>query len=81
VNGLPLRFQICNPNGECVFVKPSRPLMVEGVVLSVMSEDVSDLCDAITAADDELQEEETPWEDNFNLTKLRAKKQVSKESS
>jgi hypothetical protein len=49
-------------------------LKVDGTVVSISTDDVQDVVDAITRADDELQEDESEeWADNFDLTKLRKK--------
>jgi hypothetical protein len=71
LNGVPLRLNICNRLGECVTVKTKRPLLVVGSVVEITDEDVDDFVSAIDEAADELETDRIPWEDNFDLAKLR----------
>jgi hypothetical protein len=48
-------------------------LQLEGSVVEVKIDDVDDLCSAIEAAADQLEAEDDPWSDNFDLAKLRSK--------
>lgn len=71
LRGTPLRLQVCNRAGECTFVKTERPLVLEGAVVQIATEEVSDVIEAISNADDELNADNTPWPDNFDLKKVR----------
>lgn len=73
LNGVPLILNICNRQGECVTVKTKRPLMVVGSVVQLADENIADVVEAIGDAADELEADHTPWEDNFDLEKLRKK--------
>ena len=45
---------------------------MEGSEINIMSEDVTELFERMQHADDLLAEgSQTPWEDNFDLKKLR----------
>lgn len=72
MNGQPLRLNVCNRDGSCIRVDLPRPVLVEGVVVNVMAEDVTELCERLQCVADELElEDQTPWENNFDLKKLR----------
>lgn len=73
LNGVPLRLNICNRQGECVTVKTKRPLLVVGSVVEIITDDVFDFTNAVHDADDDLNSTEVPWEDNFDLSKQRRK--------
>ena len=72
-----VRLQVCNREGECVPVNVQAHQL--GQTVSIYSDEVMATIDAITEADDELQEDGSPWEDNFDLGKLRSKRGTSRE--
>ena len=72
-----VRLQVCNREGDCVPVKVQAHQL--GQTVSIYSDEVMATIDAITEADDELQEDGSPWEDNFDLGKLRSKRGTSRE--
>lgn len=81
MTGLPLRINVCNREGECQRVKLPRQFVIEANEVNIMSDDVTAFCEAITKADDELQEESgDKWKDNFDLSKQRSRNKVSRES-
>lgn len=65
-----IHIQVCERDGECVTAKESVAL--DGNYVVIFSDEVQAVVDSITEADDELQREDIPWEDNFNLKSLRS---------
>lgn len=74
ISGGPIRLHVCNTSGECVPVKTERPLVVSGLRLDIMEDDVSELVEAMNKAYDELNREgHKVWSDNFDLKKIRSR--------